>query len=304
MSEESSETDMDRVVHSPYEDHEFHVLTVKKELGNLREAMRPLMKTMSRCERIQTTWPEIGSLVGNLEQRIESLATFCKFLQERADGMNHVVSDPSRGYVGLLPEELLIGIFRFLSPEDVSLAVPRVCKQWSRLSSANELWLPLVQRYFPDAKSPLPKPIVSNLNDDWFDEQKDSGKLGPESPLWLFRAHWVQYKEGKIKNGPGTYKVPAGHYYSGDWVNDEKHGKGTFCWVDQRVYEGEWKNDKRDGYGKYYYANQTLYEGQWKEDKRNGIGTYSWPDGRQYTGEWINHRKNGRGIHIWSDGSK
>ena len=71
--------------------------------------------------------------------------------------------------------------------------------------------------------------------------------------------------EGDCQNGKGTWELPNGSKYVGQWKNGEYHGLGKLTF--------------RDG---------SIYEGQWKENKMNGHGTYTSPDGTKREGEWEN----------------
>lgn len=46
-------------------------------------------------------------------------------------------------------------------------------------------------------------------------------------------------------NGKGTFKLPDGRMYQGEYLNDRKHGKGVFIYPDGRRREGVWHNGKK-----------------------------------------------------------
>ena len=50
--------------------------------------------------------------------------------------------------------------------------------------------------------------------------------------------------EGNCSNGYGTYTLPDGGKYVGEWKDDKIHGKGTLTSPDGIQYSGEWKDGK------------------------------------------------------------
>ena len=44
-------------------------------------------------------------------------------------------------------------------------------------------------------------------------------------------------------HGQGTYTLPSGHKYVGEFKDDKKHGHGTLTWPDGSKFVGEPKED-------------------------------------------------------------
>ena len=68
---------------------------------------------------------------------------------------------------------------------------------------------------------------------------------------------------GGLQHGIGTYRLPNGYEYSGDWVDGEIRGKGVARFPDGSVYEGDFVKGKQEGFGKIVFSDGGTYEGQW-----------------------------------------
>lgn len=79
----------------------------------------------------------------------------------------------------------------------------------------------------------------------------------------------------------GTWTVPNGDKYVGEFKHGKPNGQGTRTWP---------KGDK--------------YAGEFKDDILNGQGTYTWPDGSKYVGEFRDGKPNGQGTDTWPNGDK
>ena len=134
-------------------------------------------------------------------------------------------------------------------------------------------------------------------------------------PLQIVHAETGKCIEGVCENGHGTYVLPDGTKYKGDFKEkDIAHGYGKIIYPSGNKYVGEFKNDEYDGQGTYTYgvgvyvgkfvagkfAGQgtnvykkgEVYVGGWKDGKYHGKGTYIYKNGKTYIGEW----KNGKDI--------
>ena len=77
----------------------------------------------------------------------------------------------------------------------------------------------------------------------------------------------------------GTYKLPNGEKYVGEFRDRKYHGQGTYTKPNGEKYVGEF----RDGYP-------------------NGQGTFTTPDGGKYVGEYKDGNPNGQGSSYGSNG--
>lgn len=114
--------------------------------------------------------------------------------------------------------------------------------EWYKLFEDEKCWQHICNRDYPIEKKP-----------------------NHRSYRWLYESHYVQFRS-LVRSSPGTYVLPDGHKYIGDWKDSMRDGYGTFFWLDGRTYHGEWRDDKRNVYGRYTYPDGTSYEGEWKED--------------------------------------
>lgn len=80
----------------------------------------------------------------------------------------------------------------------------------------------------------------------------------------------AQCVAGDCQNGNGTYKLPNGDMYTGNWVNGI-----------------------REGYGRYDWANGSYYVGDFKGNLLHGKGTFYGADGRQMAGMFIDNNYAG-----------
>ena len=102
----------------------------------------------------------------------------------------------------------------------------------------------------------------------------------------------------------GTYTMPDGTKYAGQWKYRERNGRGELTYPDGRRYVGEFKSDQRHGKGTLFYPDGRKYEGDFKFGERTGQGTMTYPDGRKYIGEFKDGKWSGQGTLIYSDGKK
>tara|TARA_B100000780_G_C21087317_1_gene438094 strand:- start:1113 stop:1511 length:399 start_codon:yes stop_codon:yes gene_type:complete len=62
----------------------------------------------------------------------------------------------------------------------------------------------------------------------------------------------------------GTFTLPNGSKYVGDWKDGIFNGQGTATVADGAKYVGEWKDGKRSGQGTLTHADGKIEEGIWK----------------------------------------
>lgn len=60
---------------------------------------------------------------------------------------------------------------------------------------------------------------------------------------------------GGLQHGTGTYTLPNGYQYSGEWVDGEVRGRGVARFPNGSVYEGEFAKGKPEGAGKITFAD-------------------------------------------------
>jgi len=113
-----------------------------------------------------------------------------------------------------------------------------------------------------------------------------------------------------VPHGQGTFTLPDGSKYAGEWKDDKRHGQGTFTLPDGSKYVGEWRYDNFHGQGILTFADEDKYFGEFKDGKKDGQGTYTWSNGSKYVGEHKNdnpwngteYDKDGNVTATWSEG--
>lgn len=102
------------------------------------------------------------------------------------------------------------------------------------------------------------------------------------------------FKDG-LQHGTGSYKLPNGYEYTGEWVEGEIRGQGTARFPNGSIYEGEFANGKPEGEGKITFADGGTYVGDWVDGKIEGQGTAMYANGVRYEGGFRNARHHGLG---------
>ena len=92
-------------------------------------------------------------------------------------------------------------------------------------------------------------------------------------------------------NCVGTFTLPSGDKYVGEFRDDEANGKGTITFANGNKYVGEFRDNKRTGQGTFTWPSGNKYVGEWRDDKFNGQGTQTLANGTIW--------KEG----IWKDGT-
>jgi hypothetical protein len=133
----------------------------------------------------------------------------------------------------------------------------------------------------------------------------------------------VEYNDGKY-NGYGTYTIPSGIMYIGEFKNGLPNGQGTETFLDGKKYVGEFRDGKKHGQGTETYPDvqknkpsgsnmrmmrlkvykqYSQYEGEWKNGKQIGQGTTTWNDGSKFVGSTNEHGQWVNGIYYDKDGN-
>src|SRR6056297_1064558 len=98
-----------------------------------------------------------------------------------------------------------------------------------------------------------------------------------------------------LQHGTGTYTLPNGYEYSGEWVDGEIRGQGVARFPNGSVYEGQFAKGKPEGVGKIVFADGGTYEGEWSDGKITGQGVAVYANGVRYEGSFRNALHHGRG---------
>jgi SH3-like domain-containing protein len=117
------------------------------------------------------------------------------------------------------------------------------------------------------------------------------------------RKYVGEFREG-IRTGRGLMTYPDGAKYVGDWQNDKPHGKGTLILIDNFEYSGEFANGVRHGQGTLVTGDGKIYVGQWQNDIPHGQGRITYPGKEEFVGQFENGRRNGQGEVTYADGTR
>ena len=115
----------------------------------------------------------------------------------------------------------------------------------------------------------------------------------------------IKYADGSVyegtlengqKNGQGSYTMPTGYTYAGQWENDEISGQGTAKYPDGSIYEGTFSKGRPNGLGSIVYDDGSTYVGDWLDGKISGKGVAKYENGLRYEGDFKNTMHHGQGI--------
>jgi hypothetical protein len=109
------------------------------------------------------------------------------------------------------------------------------------------------------------------------------------------RAYW--------HNCIGTYPLPDGNKFVGEFKDDKANGQGTSTFANGNKHVGEYKDGQYNGQGAFTFANGEKFVGEFKAGKVDGEGTYTFANGDKYVGEWRGNLRNGQGIEYRADGT-
>ena len=117
------------------------------------------------------------------------------------------------------------------------------------------------------------------------------------------RRYVGEFKEG-VRTGRGVMTYPDGSQYEGDWQNDKPYGKGTFSSVGKFEFNGDFVNGVRHGQGTLETVDGKKYVGQWQDDVPHGQGRIISPGREEFAGQFVNGRRNGQGEVTYTDGTR
>ena len=87
---------------------------------------------------------------------------------------------------------------------------------------------------------------------------------------------------GGLQHGQGTYKLPNGYEYTGNWEDGEIKGEGVARFPNGSVYEGAFAKGKPEGFGKITFADGGTFEGEWVDGAIMGQGVALYANGVRY----------------------
>ena len=93
-----------------------------------------------------------------------------------------------------------------------------------------------------------------------------------------------------------TKQYDDGSVYEGTFLNGRQHGKGTYRLPSGFEYSGDWVEGEITGQGTARYPNGSVYEGAFLKGQPEGKGKITAPDGRTYAGDWIQGAMTGQGV--------
>lgn len=300
------------------------------EKNQLETKLEVLCDTISQAKHIENLIKQLNSKVFeefqvkldtdilDINKSLTSLNSFYNLLKSTRFSVHSTYS----GFFSLLPVELVLYIFSFLTP----FALCTTCKvnwEFKRFSEEQSLW-----KEISNANSA--NDVFWKQNDDeeqnwkevyrWYHECEKKVSFesiglrlpSQSSPQSARNEDKEDSDDGsdegfEIHRGKETYL--DGSIYRGEWIRDKKgngkrNGKGIQTWIEGDVYKGEWKRDKRTGYGIHIWPDGHYYAGNYDDDKRNGNGVFKWPDGREYRGNYLDDQRNGDGEFIWPNGDR
>ena len=142
---------------------------------------------------------------------------------------------------------------------------------------------------------------------------------------------------GDCQNGSGTYILPDGSVYVGEFEQGEIHGVGVCYYRDGSRYQGEWAHRLPHGKGTRYFPNGQKRTGNWRrglaigpdghyesiasQEKyvnsniqlqigclqgncQNGTGSYAYADGSRYEGGFRAGKPDGQGVFYYPNGDR
>eukprot|EP01088_Endostelium_zonatum_P007635 TRINITY_DN19975_c0_g1_i1.p1 TRINITY_DN19975_c0_g1~~TRINITY_DN19975_c0_g1_i1.p1 ORF type:complete len:302 (+),score=54.53 TRINITY_DN19975_c0_g1_i1:163-1068(+) len=208
---------------------------------------------------------------------------------------------PLLGLWSVLPAELSLMIFTYLSLFDVVKSISVVCSTFYRLISYKQeqgFWCKIVKDLI-QSDVLVQKEVTRLSKIDWSISQKGWFNVGK---TLLLQSRGKVYQEWTIIEGTSKVrneksqnntikKIPDGAVYEGQWRNGKLEGVGKYSYPDGGFYIGDFKDNRFEGKGTRRYLNGEFYEGQWKDGNKHGKGRVVYPDGRAMDEEWYAGKK-------------
>jgi hypothetical protein len=154
-----------------------------------------------------------------------------------------------------------------------------------------------------DRKSKLSKRRVGGQSDSNRSDSNRNESDRNESLSHTFIYTGERNEKGEM-HGTGRLEYRKGHFYEGEFKNNQRHGKGKITFIDKSSYEGDWSKDEMNGDGKYTYFNGDVYEGGIVEGRRDGFGKMTYANGDVYEGHWKKNRREGEGKVHYKNGDE
>lgn len=160
----------------------------------------------------------------------------------------------------------------------------------------------------PEPKTPTPNPtrewVVSPARGNGqisMDIPKGQG-LPDVSPHTQDELHQM---EARPRQEMVEYGGMAHSWYTGQWLDEERHGRGKVERPDGSIFEGFFVHGRAHGPGIFRMTDGSVYWGQWRDGHSHGFGRcVNKGDHSTYTGEWRHNEKCGRGVEVWQDGTE
>ena len=109
---------------------------------------------------------------------------------------------------------------------------------------------------------------------------------------------------GGVQHGTGTYRLPNGYEYTGEWVDGEIRGQGRAVFPDGSIYEGSFAAGRPEGFGMITFADGSTYEGEWSDGEIDGMGKATYANGDVYEGMFVKGKRQGEGTIRYASGEE
>lgn len=239
-------------------------------------------------------------------------------------------------YFGLLPDELVVGVLKWVTDGVTVDAWSLTSKRHYMLGADPALWRHLCETHL----GTLVHQHFERWGKDWrwiYRARSRNGRTGRvrvgEVDVILNGkrgTYWGDLVDGK-PHGYGAMLIPplkepgngggGGDQqqrdqsvqpsastkldcFEGEWNHGIISGYGICRWACGMRYEGEYRDNDRHGYGVQTWPSGARYEGERKNGQRHGYGVHTWASNNQYLGEWVDDKMHGHGIYRWADGKQ
>lgn len=120
--------------------------------------------------------------------------------------------------------------------------------------------------------------------------------------------------KGDCENGIGTYLMPSGDKYVGEFRNGKFNGDGEYFFAGEdfkkgNKFIGEFRNGLFNGHGIFHFIAEgkqkgDLYEGEFRDGKFNGPGKYVFANGDVFIGEFSDSQFEGQGSLVYKNSDR